>query len=74
MNEARYAINSIRSMIKIMNEFSFMKLSFREHLKMNFLSMLSNELSQSSCSLLQKSSVSPYRNFELHSFNLAFAV
>ncbi len=61
MNEVRYAKTSNRSVVGIMNQFTFLAEVYREHLEAKDLLALSLRLSETPCSPLYKGAVSPDR-------------
>jgi hypothetical protein len=64
MNEVMYAKTSNRSVVGIMNQFSYLAEGYREYLETKDLLALSLRLSETPCSPLYKGAVSPDR--ELH--------
>lgn len=65
MNEVQYVKTSNRSVVDIMNQFSYLAEGFREYLETKDLLALSLRLSETPCSPLYKSVVSPDRELEL---------
>lgn len=65
MNEVQYAKTSNRSVLGIMNQFSYLAEGYREYLETNDLLTLSLRLSETPCSPLYKSAVSPDRELKL---------
>lgn len=61
MNEVRYAKTSNRSVVGIMNQFTYLAEGYREHLEAKDLLALSLRLSETPCSPLYKGAVSPDR-------------
>ena len=61
MNEVQYAKTSNRSVVGIMNQFSYLTEGYREYLETDDLLALSIRLSETPCSPLYKSAVSPDR-------------
>jgi hypothetical protein len=64
MNEVRYAKTSSRSVVGIMNQFSYLAEGYSEYLETKDLLAMSLKLSETPCSPLYKGAVSPDR--ELH--------
>lgn len=65
MNEVQYAKTSNRSVLGITNQFSYLAEGYREYLETNDLLTLSLRLSETPCSPLYKSAVSPDRELKL---------
>jgi hypothetical protein len=65
MNEVQYAKTSNRSVVGIMNQFSYLAEGYREYLETKDLLTLSLSLSETPCSPLYKSAVSPDRELKL---------
>lgn len=61
MNEVQYAKTSNRSVVGIINQFSYLAEGYREYLETRDLLSLSIRLSETPCSPLYKSAVSPDR-------------
>ncbi|MEK7344845.1 MAG: hypothetical protein AAB176_04060 [Pseudomonadota bacterium] len=61
MNGVQYAKTSNRSVVGIMNEFSYLAEGYREHLETNDLLALSLKLSKTPCGPLYKTAISPDR-------------
>jgi len=61
MSEAQYAKTSNRSVVGIMNQFSYQSEVYREHLETKDLLALSLKLAETPCSPLYKSAISPDR-------------
>lgn len=61
MNEVQYAKTSNRSVVGIMSQFSYLAEGYREYLETKDLLALSMRLSETPCSPLYKSAVSPDR-------------
>jgi hypothetical protein len=61
MNEVQYAKTSNRSVVGIMNQFTYLAEGYREYLETNDLLALSLRLSETPCSPLYKGAVSPDR-------------
>lgn len=61
MNEVQYAKTANRSVVGIMNEFSFLAEGYRDHLNTKDLLALSLKLSETPCSPLYKTAISPDR-------------
>jgi hypothetical protein len=61
MNEVQYAKTANRSVVGIMNEFSFLAEGYRDHLNTKDLLALSLKLSKTPCSPLYKTATSPDR-------------
>jgi hypothetical protein len=61
MNKVRYAKTSNRSVVGIMNQFSYLAEGYREYLETKDLLALSLRLSETPCSPLYKGAVSPDR-------------
>jgi hypothetical protein len=61
MNEVMYAKTSNRSVVGIMNQFSYLAEGYREYLETKDLLALSIRLSETPCSPLYKGAVSPDR-------------
>lgn len=59
MNEVQYAKTANRSVVGIMNEFSFLAEGYRDHLITKDLLALSLKLSETPCSPLNKTAISP---------------
>lgn len=59
MNDVQYAKTSNRSVVGIMNQFSYLAEGYREYLETNDLLALSIRLSETPCSPLYKGSVTP---------------
>ena len=59
MNEVQYAKTANRSVVGIMNEFSFLAEGYREHQNAKELLALSLKLSETPCSPLYKTAISP---------------
>jgi hypothetical protein len=59
MNEVQYAKTSNRSVVGIMNQFSYLAEGYRDYLETNDLLALSIRLSETPCSPLYKGAVSP---------------
>lgn len=64
MNEVQYAKTTNRSVVGIMNQFSYLAEGYREYLEMKDLLALSLRLSETPCSPLYKSAVSPDRELK----------
>ena len=64
MNEVQYAKTSNRSVVGIMNQFSFLAEVYREHLQAGDLLALSVKLSEMPCSPLYTGVVSPCRELK----------
>jgi hypothetical protein len=64
MNEVRYAKTSNRSVVGIMNQFAYLSEGYREYLETKDLLALSLRLSETPCSPLYKSAVSPDRELK----------
>ncbi len=64
MNEVRYAKTSNRSVVGIMNQFSYLAEGYREYLETKDLLALSLRLSETPCSPLYKRAVSPDRELK----------
>ena len=64
MNEVQYAKTSNRSVVGIMNQFSYLAEGYREYLETKDLLALSLRLSETPCSPLYKSAVSPDRELK----------
>lgn len=64
MNEVQYAKTSNRSVVGIMNQFSYLAEGYREYLETSDLLALSLRLSETPCSPLYKSAVSPDRELK----------
>ena len=64
MNEVQYAKTSNRSVVGIMNQFSYQAGGYREYLEIKDLLALSIRLSEMPCSPLYKSAVSPDRELQ----------
>lgn len=65
MNEVMYAKTSNRSVVGIMNQFTYLAEGYREYLETHDLLALSIRLSETPCSPLYKSVVSPDRELQL---------
>jgi hypothetical protein len=65
MNEVQYAKTSNRSVVGIMNQFSYLAEGYREYLETKDLLALSLRLSETPCSPLYKSAVSPDRELKV---------
>lgn len=61
MNEVQYAKTANRSVVGIMHEFSFLAEGYRDHLNTKDLLTLSLKLSETPCSPLYKTAISPDR-------------
>jgi len=61
MNEVQYSKTSNRSLVGIMNQFSYLAEGYREHLETKDLLALSVRLSETPCSPLYKGAISPDR-------------
>jgi hypothetical protein len=61
MNEVQYAKTSNRSVVGIMNQFSYLAEGYSEYLETKDLLALSLKLSETPCSPLYKSAISPDR-------------
>lgn len=59
MNEVQYAKTSNRSVVGIMNQFSYLAEGYREYLQTNDLMALSMRLSETPCSPLYKGAITP---------------
>ena len=59
MNEVQYAKTANRSVVGIINEFSFLAGGYRDHLNTKDLLALSLKLSKTPCSSLYKTAISP---------------
>lgn len=59
MNEVQYAKTSNRSVVGIMNQFSYLAEGYREYLETNDLLALSIRLSETPCSPLYKGAITP---------------
>ena len=70
MNEVQYAKTSNRSVVGIMNQFSYLTEGYRDYLETKDLLALSLRLSETPCSPLYKGAVSPDR--ELKQFVLSW--
>ncbi len=66
MNEVQYAKTSNRSVVGIMNQFSYLAEGYREYLETKDLLALSLRLAETPCSPLYKSHISPDR--ALHAY------
>lgn len=64
MNEVQYAKTSNRSVVGIMNQFSYLAEGYREYLETKDLRALSLRLSETPCSPLYKGVVSPDRELK----------
>ena len=64
MNEVQYAKTSNRSVVGIMNQFSYLAEGYREYLETKDLLALSIRLSETPCSPLYKGAVSPDRELK----------
>jgi hypothetical protein len=64
MHEVQYAKTSNRSVVGIMNQFTYLAEGYREYLETNDLLALSLRLSETPCSPLYKSAVSPDRELK----------
>ena len=64
MNEVQYAKTSNRSVVGIMNQFSYLAEGYREYLQTKDLLTLSIRLSEAPCSPLYKGAVSPDRELK----------
>lgn len=64
MTEVQYAKTSNRSVVGIMNQFSYLAEGYREYLETKDLLALSLRLSETPCSPLYKSAVSPDRELK----------
>lgn len=64
MNEVQYAKTSNRSVVGIMNQFSYLAEGYREYLETKDLRALSLRLSETPCSPLYKGAVSPDRELK----------
>lgn len=64
MNEVQYAKTSNRSVVGIMNQFSYLAEGYREYLETKDLLALSLRLSETPCSPLYKGAVSPDRELK----------
>lgn len=64
MNEVQYAMTSNRSVVGIMNQFSYLAEGYRDYLETNDLLTLSLKLSETPCSPLYKGAVSPDRELQ----------
>lgn len=64
MSEVQYAKTSNRSVVGVMSQFSFLAEVFREHLQAGDLLALSIKLSETPCSSLYKSAISPDRELK----------
>ena len=64
MNEVQYAKTSNRSVVGIMNQFSYLAEGYREYLETKDLLALSIRLSETPCSPLYQGAVSPDREFK----------
>jgi len=71
MNEAQYAKTSSRSVVAIMNQFSYLAEYDREHLETNDLLALSIRLSETPCSPLYKGAGSPDRELKALAISLS---
>lgn len=65
MSDPRFAKTSNRSVVSIMNQFSYLAEGYREYLETKDLLTLSLRLSETPCSPLYKSAVSPDRELKL---------
>lgn len=65
MNEVQYAKTSNRGVVGIMNQFTYLAEGYREYLETKDLLALSLRLSETPCSPLYKSAVSPNRELLL---------
>lgn len=61
MNEVQYAKTSNRSVVGIMNQFSYQAEVYREYLETKDLLAMSLKLAETPCSPLYKSAISPDR-------------
>jgi hypothetical protein len=59
MNEVQYTKTANRSVVGIMNEFSFLAEGYRDHMNTKELLALSLKLSETPCSPLYKTAISP---------------
>ena len=66
MNKVQYAKTSNRSVVGVMNQFSYLAEGYREYLETRDLLMLSLKLSETPCSPLYKSHTSPDRTLQAH--------
>lgn len=64
MDEVQYAKTSNRSVVGIMNQFSYLAEGYREYLETKDLLALSVKLSETPCSPLYKSAISPDRELK----------
>ena len=64
MREVQYAKTSNRSVVGVMNQFSFLAEVYREHFHAGNLLALSIELSETPCSPLYKGAISPDRELK----------
>jgi hypothetical protein len=64
MNEVQYAKTSNRSVVGIMNQFSYLAEGYSEYLETKDLLALSLKLSETPCSPLYKSAISPDRELK----------
>ena len=64
MNEVQYAKTSNRSVVGIMNQFSYLAEGYREYLETKDLLALSIRLSETPCSPLYQGAVSPDRELQ----------
>lgn len=65
MYEVQYTKTANRSVVGIMNEFTFLAESYRDHLTTKDLLALSLKLSETPCSPLYKTAISPDRALQL---------
>lgn len=73
MKDVQYAKTSNRSVVGIMNQFSFLAEGYREYLETIDLLVLSIRLADTPCSPLYKSAVSPDRELRLFVKSTGFA-
>jgi hypothetical protein len=64
MNEVQYAKTSNRSVVGIMNQFTYLADGYCEYMEMKDLLALSMKLSETPCSPLYKSATSPDRELQ----------
>lgn len=71
MNDVHYAKTSNRSVVGIINQFAYQAAGYREHPETKDLLTLSMKLSETPCSPLYKSAVSPDRELKRLALGLA---
>lgn len=64
LNEARFAKTANRSIVGIMNQFAYLAEGYRDYLETDDLLALSVKLSETPCSPLSKSAISPDRELK----------